>query len=164
VILETERLRLRKPTEADVEVPPSWLSDFEVMQWLGGFEEPPERVVRNWLGQWERFPAGKFLAERLDDGALVGLAGINYWSTETWERTPDGEPELGWALARAHWGHGYATEAAAAVRAWLSAPRIFSLIAPANVRSQAVAQRLGAHPGRTIEMPGHGPHVVWEHP
>ena len=73
-------------------------------------------------------------------------------------------PELGWALARDHWGHGYATEAALAVREWLHEPRVISLIASGNVRSQGVAERLGATPGQTIELPGYGPHVVWEHP
>jgi RimJ/RimL family protein N-acetyltransferase len=163
VRLETERLLLRPPTVADVAAPPHWLTDPEVMDWLGGVE-PPEEVVRRWLADWERFPSGKFLVERREDGVLVGRVGANYYDPATWRRTPDGVPELGWALAREHWGRGYATEAAFAVRAWLAAPRVLSLIAPANLRSQAVARRLGAEPGETVELPdGAGPHVVWVH-
>lgn len=162
-MIETERLLLRRPTEADVESPPAWLSDPEVMHWLDGFE-PPAEVVRRWLEDWERFPTGKFLVEQRSDGALVGRVGANYYDVQTWRRSADGEPELGWALGREHWGHGYATEAALAVRRWLRAPRVVSLIAPANLRSQQVAQRLGAHPEQTVELPGYGPHVVWEHP
>jgi RimJ/RimL family protein N-acetyltransferase len=32
------------------------------------------------------------------------------------------QPELGWALIQAHWGFGYATEAAAAIRDWDTSP------------------------------------------
>ena len=43
--------------------------------------------------------------------------GFLRWNPETWEI--DGrETELGWALAREHWGQGYATEAALALREW----------------------------------------------
>jgi RimJ/RimL family protein N-acetyltransferase len=159
-LLRTERLLLRRPTAADVESPPGWLTDPEVMDWLGGID-PPRDVVQRWLDDWERFPVGKLLVEL--DGQLIGRVGLNFYDEETWERSPDGVPELGWALAREHWGHGYATEAAAAVRDWFGAPRLISLIAPANVRSQGVARRLGAEPGPTIDLP-YGPHVAWVHP
>jgi RimJ/RimL family protein N-acetyltransferase len=162
-VIETERLLLRRPTEADVESPPAWLSDPEVMDWLGGVE-PAAAVVRQWLAQWERFPTGKFLVQLRSDATVVGRVGANYYDTQTWQRSPAGEPELGWALAREQWGRGYATEAALAVREWLRAPRVVSLIAPGNLRSQRVAERLGATPGETIELGGYGPHIVWEHP
>lgn len=161
-MIETERLLLRPPTEADVESPPAWLADPEVMDWLGGIE-PPAEVVRLWLDQWERFPSGKFLVQVKSGGAVVGRVGANYYDVQTWQRSPVGVPELGWALAREHWGQGYATEAALAAREWLRAPSVISLIAPGNVRSQRVAERLGATPGETIELSGYGPHVVWEH-
>jgi RimJ/RimL family protein N-acetyltransferase len=161
-LLRTERLLLRRPTPADVASPPGWLVDPEVMDWLGGID-PPEDVVRRWLDDWERFPAGKFLVERIEDGALIGRVGLNFFDPATWRRVADGEPELGWALAREHWGHGYATEAALAVREWFGAPRLISLIAPANARSQAVARRLGAESGETIDLDD-GPHVIWVHP
>jgi RimJ/RimL family protein N-acetyltransferase len=160
VRIETERLILRLPTEADVESPPGWLTDPEVMDWLGGIG-PPRDVVRRWIDDWQRFPAGKFLVEL--DGVVVGRVGLNFFDEQTWERVPGGVPELGWSLAREHWGRGYATEAAAAVRDRLAPSRLISLIAPANARSQAVARRLGAAPGATIELPD-GPHVIWEHP
>jgi len=162
-VIETERLLLRRPTEADVASPPAWLCDPEVMDWLGGLE-PPAEVVQLWLEQWKRFPTGKFLVQRRSDGVLVGRVGANYYDPETWQRSPAGEPELGWALGREHWGNGYATEAALAVRECLRAPRLVSLITPDNLRSQQVAQRLGARPEQTVELPGHGPHVVWVHP
>jgi RimJ/RimL family protein N-acetyltransferase len=161
--IETERLLLRPPAEADLASPPAYLSDPEVMDWLGGID-PPREVVQRWLHDWQRFPAGKFLVERLEDGAVVGRVGFNFYDTATWHRSPEGEPELGWALAREHWGRGYATEAALACRDWLAADRVLSLIAPDNVRSQSVARRLGAEPTVTVDIPDGGPHLVWVHP
>ena len=109
-------------------------------------------------------PDGEVPRHRRSDGALVGRVGANYYDPQTWRRSAAGVPELGWALAREHWGHGYATEAALAVREWLGAPRVVSLITAENLRSQQVAQRLGARPEQTVVLPGHGPHVVWVHP
>ena len=156
-MIETERLLLRRPTEADVESPPAWLSDPEVMDWLGGVE-PAAEVVRQWLDQWERFPTGKFLVELKSDGALVGRVGANYYDVQTWQRSPVGEPELGWALAREQWGHGYATEAARALRDWALGERglnrLISLIQHGNVRSVRVAEKLGERYERDVEVRG----------
>jgi RimJ/RimL family protein N-acetyltransferase len=135
------------------------------MQWLGGIDDP-HVVAQRWLDDWDRFPVGKFIAELRDEGAVVGRFGVNFYDPATWLRStaPDAQPELGWALAREHWGKGYATEAAAAVRDWYDADRLISLIAPDNLRSQRVAERLGARPTATVELPEGGPHLVWVHP
>ena len=101
-MIETERLLLRRPTEADGESPPAWLADPAVMDWLGGIAEPPAEVVRLWLEQWERFPSGKFLVEQRSDGALVGRVGANFYDVQTWQRSVAGVPELGWALTSEH--------------------------------------------------------------
>jgi RimJ/RimL family protein N-acetyltransferase len=166
-LLRTERLLLRKPTLDDVEDAARLLSDPEVMRFLGGEPVPPDavaNVVRRWADDWETYPAGKFIVEM--DGAMIGRVGLNFFDTTAWERSTaeDAQPELGWALAREHWGKGYATEAAAAVRDWFGADRLISLIAPGNLRSQRVAARLGARPTETVELPDGGPHLVWVHP
>ncbi|WP_374381537.1 GNAT family N-acetyltransferase [Dongia sp.] len=55
--------------------------------------------------------------------------------------------EIGWRLAFAHWGKGYATEAARAVLDFgfgtLKLPEIVSFTTVSNVRSCAVMERLG---------------------
>ena len=55
--------------------------------------------------------------------------------------------EIGWMLAREHWGHGYASEAALALRDWALAERgltrLISLIRPGNEASVRVAARIG---------------------
>jgi hypothetical protein len=59
---------------------------------------------------------------------------------------PD-DVEVAWWLAREHWGHGYATEAATG---WLDhgfgtlhLPRVISMTDPPNLRSPVVMRRLG---------------------
>ncbi len=55
--------------------------------------------------------------------------------------------EIGWRLARAAWGHGYATEAARAALDYafgtLRLDEVVSMTVPANLRSRAVMERLG---------------------
>jgi RimJ/RimL family protein N-acetyltransferase len=80
---------------------------------------------------------------------------------------------VGWRLARAHWGRGYATEAArAAVAAGfreLGLDEVVSFTVPANHRSRAVMERLGMtrHTADDFEHPllpaGHPlrPHVLY---
>jgi RimJ/RimL family protein N-acetyltransferase len=91
------------------------------------------------------------------------------WTPSTWTRAGShAQPELGWALIQAHWGFGYATEAAAAIRDWAYESRsidlLVSLISPSNVRSQRVAERLGATSTETV-TPAHTEKkaVVWRH-
>jgi RimJ/RimL family protein N-acetyltransferase len=67
--------------------------------------------------------------------------------------------EIGWRLAREHWGHGYVSEAAAAVLAFgfdrLALPEIVSFTVPQNVRSRRVMERLGM---------SHDPRDDFDHP
>jgi RimJ/RimL family protein N-acetyltransferase len=164
-MIETARLTLRKPTAADVEDPPAFVSDPRVMGFLGGVEEDPQWVVQNWVDGWETYPAGKLIVETAA-GERIGRVGFNFYDPVSWTRSssPDAQPELTWALAYEHWGKGYATEAAVGVREWFGSAGLISLIAPGNVRSQRVATRLGATPGETVELPDGGPQVVWTHP
>lgn len=175
--LETERLLLRMPRLEDAEPLLQLYADPVAMEFIGGVHPDaaadPAFPVRMWLERWERNGVGPLVAERRDDGVVLGRAGLHVWDTQTW--TPSSyesagehaQPELGWAFIRAHWGHGYATEAARAVREWaqgLGIERLVSLIAPANARSQRVAERLGCVPGETVTLFDSGSAVVWEHP
>ena len=101
-----------------------------------------------------------FAITLLDSGELCGAVGLH----------PDAvhpRAELGYWIGVPYWGHGYATEAARAARTWgregAGVPRLISLIAPHNVRSIRVADKLGAAAERTIRT-RFGPAVVWVHP
>ena len=175
--LETERLLLRPPVPTDALAAAELLADPEVMRFLGGETVPPEHtpaVVATWQERWRRNGLGPFIIERRGDGRFVGRAGILVWDARRWthatlaEAGRHAQPELGWALVRAHWGNGYATEAARAVRGWARRERgihrLISLIAHDNTASQNVALRLGASPAETVKLFDSGDAVVWVHP
>lgn len=172
--IETERLLLRLPRLEDADGLLELVADDEVMRWIGG--EAGDRAaavehVERWIARWERDGVGQFVL--LLDGHAIGRTGLLVWDTRTWETASyeaageHAQTELGWALARRHWGHGYATEAARAARDWAygerDVERLISLIAPDNARSIRVAEKLGATPEQTIASP-HGPANVWVHP
>jgi RimJ/RimL family protein N-acetyltransferase len=163
-LLTTERLLLRRPTRADVEAPPAFVTDPEVMRWLGGVEDPHD-VVQRWLDESERNPAGKFIVET-SDGRRIGRVGLNFYDPVTWARSDaaDARPEVTWAIAREDWGNGYATEAALATRAWLDGPQAVSLIEPANIRSIRVAEKLSCRRTGEVAVIGGVACEVWLHP
>jgi RimJ/RimL family protein N-acetyltransferase len=176
-VLETARLGLRLPSLDDEEAAAELLTDPAVMRFLGGEVVPREHVrevIAKWLRRWDEDEIGPFVIERRRDRRVLGRAGLLVWDTRGWTHSTRAEagrhaqPELGWALARAHWGAGYATEAARAVRDWAREERqlrqLISLIAPANVASQRVAERLGATPTNTVTLFDSGEAVVWTHP
>jgi RimJ/RimL family protein N-acetyltransferase len=133
-------------------------------------------IVDEGIAGWRRDALGPFVIETAAaDPRVVGQAGLMLfdtrgWTPSTWDDAGShAQPELGWALLRAHWGRGYATEAVAAIRQWAhelrSIEQIVSLISPDNVRSQRVAERLGAVPAETVVPVDSGRKaVVWRHP
>lgn len=85
----------------------------------------------------------RFLITRARDAALVGCIGID--RTEAFD---DGA-ELGYWIAREHWGQGYATEAGAAVlqiAATLGYSRVMAMHFLDNPASGRVLEKLGFEP------------------
>jgi RimJ/RimL family protein N-acetyltransferase len=177
--LDTDRLCLRAPTPQDAEALYDLFADAEVMQGLNrdpvSAVEEARAMIETGIGGWRTDGLGPFIIEAAANEQAVGQAGLMIfdtrgWTPSTWANAGShAQPELGWALIRAHWGHGYATEAAAAIRDWSrdfrSIDRLVSLISADNVRSQRVAERLGAVPTETV-TPLHTRRktVVWKHP
>jgi RimJ/RimL family protein N-acetyltransferase len=178
--LYTDRLCLRVPTPRDADALYHLFADAEVMQGLGkqpvSAVEETQAMIEGMIGGWRTDGLGAFVLETTATGQqVVGQAGLMIfdtrgWTPSTWVKAGShAQPELGWGLIRAHWGHGYATEAAAAIREWAhecrSIDRLVSLISSDNVRSQRVAERLGAIPTETVTPVDSGRKtVVWKHP
>jgi RimJ/RimL family protein N-acetyltransferase len=178
--LNTDRLCLRAPTPQDAEALYDLFADAKVMRGLNrdrvSVVEEARAMIEAGIAGWRTDGLGPFILETTaNDRQVVGQAGLMIfdtrgWTPSTWASAgSDAQPELGWALIRAYWGYGYATEAAAAIRGWAhesrSIDRLVSLISPDNVRSQRVAERLGAVPTETV-TPLHTRRktVVWRHP
>ncbi len=175
LILTTARLRLRPFTDADRGAFAAMMADPEVGYWLGATlgQEAADAWVDRAVAHLAAHGFGFLAMERLADGAFLGAAGLVTFR--------DDHPlapgvEIGWRLARAAWGAGYATEAARALLAdgfeRLPVTEIIAYTAWSNVRSQAVMTRLGfsPQPERDFDNPSLAadhplrPHVVYALP
>ena len=154
VSLTTPRLRLRPFQEEDVGDCAAMCSDPEVMRFLGGktwTRMDAWRHIATVLGHWQLRGFGLWAVEEAESAGFVGRVGFIQ---------PEGWPgfELGWTLARDHWGKGYATEAAQRALEYafteLDREHVISLIHPHNSASLAVAARLGQQYEETIEFFG----------
>jgi RimJ/RimL family protein N-acetyltransferase len=171
-LLETERLVLRKPRHDDAQDLLEFVGDPDVMRWLGGETgdlAAAVATIERWLAHWEQNGIGHFSVEH--EGRVIGRVGFLAWDADGWKVSSyadAAEPvtELGWAIARRHWGHGYATEAAQTLRTWayddVGLEHVISLIDPNNQRSMRVAEKLAATRGETVAIDGK-PIVVWQH-
>ena len=160
----TPRLRLRALSLADLDAYAALCADEEVMRHIGTGGPVGRDVAWRHLamfnGQWTLCGHGMWGVVRRDDGAFIGRVGF---------LEPEGWPgcELGWTLARAAWGQGYAFEASDAARGfgrqYLGVTDLISMIREANLRSIALAERLGATNQGPIDFLG-GQALVFRHP
>ena len=92
------------------------------------------------IASYQRHGFGMNIVEIAESGESIGVCGL-----VKRESLPD--PDLGYALLPAHCGHGYATEAAAAVlaeaRDSLRVDRILAITSPDNAPSIALLLKLG---------------------
>lgn len=147
-VLRTDRLDLTRHTPADLDALAAMWADPAVFGMIGGGRPRPRedvwlRLLRS-VGQWALFGYGSWIARDRATGTLVGEVGL--LESERAIDPPLDCAEVGWALAPAWHGRGVAGEAMAAALAWADAhgiARTCCIIDPANVRSIALAGRLG---------------------
>lgn len=143
--LSTERLILRRWQDRDLEPWAAMNADPEVREHLGEplTREQSDASVARFLAEFDERGYGWWAVEIRATGGFAGFAGL--------DRVDDGLPftgvEIGWRLARAAWGKGYATEAALAVLGFgfgtLGLAEILAVTTAGNLRSQAVMSRIG---------------------
>ena len=162
VELITSRLHLRPFTAADREAIHAVYSDPEVMRYVGHGAHRSMTETARALRVYADILAAhgySFLAvvER-ETGLVVGDAGLNPLGG----RGPD--VELGYTVARAAWGRGYATEVGRALveHAFtaLDVPRVVAQVEPANAASRHVLEKLGMTP-REERIAYGRPHLLY---
>jgi RimJ/RimL family protein N-acetyltransferase len=156
VFLETDRLWLRRITPADVDALTELDSDPAVMRYVNGGAPTPRAEVLEldlpyYLAFYEQSPRyGFWAAEAKADGAFLGW----FLFRPSADLGPD-EPELGYRLRRAAWGHGYATEGSRALIghgfAAHGAQRVVAYACAANRDSWHVMEKLGMTRVRTLQ-------------
>ncbi len=162
-VLETERLILRAPAAQDWPV------------WRAMMASDRSRFIREsdvddgkaWrafghvIGHWVLRGYGLFVFTPRGDDTALGMAGP--WHPFDWP-----EREIGWSVWTAEAeGKGYAFEAATAARdfafATLGWDTAVSYVAQENVRSIALAERLGAVRDASAKTPWDEPCLVFRH-
>lgn len=151
-------VRLRVPTDEDAFAWHRIFADPAVMRFHGG-RTAELSVYEELTARQRRHDAEHgFCLWTMLDGSddVIGFTGAQPWPGE-WG--PKGEIEIGWRLARAHWGKGYVTAAALTtlerVRA-AGVPRVVAMVRPANERSVAVTRRLGMERAEVFTHPALG--------
>jgi RimJ/RimL family protein N-acetyltransferase len=152
-VLQTARLTLRGPRASDAPALAAFLESPRAA-WIGG--PYPATDAPDWLmfqrDRWATRGRGSWIAALREGDIPIGRIGL--LDHDGWP-----EPELGWFLFSGFEGQGYAYEAASAARAHadvtLGLPPLFSFIEPANLRSKALAERLGAVHERDVRFKDH---------
>lgn len=142
--LTTDRLLLRDFTTGDVDAVHAYAADPEVcryMEWGPNSREQTGEFVDEMVAAAARPDRTSLTWAVTVGGVLVGACMLAVTSAQ------HRRGEVGYVLAREHWGKGYATEAAAAVLAFardeLGLERVEATCRPGNVASQRVLAKLG---------------------
>lgn len=160
--ITTERLTLRPFAEADIDFEADFYTT-ERSKFVGGPlpREQVWRMVAAMLGHWHLRGYGFWAVEETATGRFAGHAGM--WFPDGWP-----EREIGWLLMGWAEGRGFAHEAAKAARMYayetLGWTTAISLIATANTRSIALAERLGATYESVFEHERLGQSLIYRHP
>jgi len=145
-VLQTARLLLRPWRDSDLEPFAALNSDPVVMEHMPTMldRSASDALVARIRTHFDQHGFGLWAIEVPGIADFVGYVGLLV-PRFTAAFTPC--VEVGWRLAREHWGRGYATEGARAAVSFgfLSAglDEIVSFTVPANTRSIAVMERLG---------------------
>jgi RimJ/RimL family protein N-acetyltransferase len=162
VFLETDRLVLRRFTEADVDDLLELEGDPEVMRFLTGGKPTPRDVIQNetlprFRHYYERFGGfGFWAATEKATGQFLG-----WFEFRPPEGGCPGEVELGYRLRKSAWGKGYATEGSRALIhkgfTELGVRRVVAQTMAVNVASRRVLEKAGLRLVRTF-------HQEWSEP
>lgn len=145
--LKTDRLLLRNYRADDFAATHAFATDPEVvryMEWGPNDETETHNFIRTTLDQQAAEPRTHFtlaiLLREHEPSELIGNCSL---------RIDPGsrQAELGYTYDRRHWGHGYATEAAAAILhfgfRWLDLHRIYAKCVAENLPSARIMEKLG---------------------
>ena len=148
-MITTRRLDLRPPTTDDLPWVLAHINTSAVMRNLGGIRSP-EKVAEGLDADIAAFAGGghrRWTVWLREENRRIGRCGLFPIMTEAAPDTLRGQHEIGWTLAEAFWGRGYASEAARAVLAFgfgsLDRSVIVAQTSESNGASTRLMERLG---------------------
>jgi len=141
---ETERLRVRALTIADVDALELVYGDAEAMRFVGDGEPLDRDGCVRWVGvtlrNYDDHGYGMAAIELRSTGEVIGFCGVVHPGGQS-------EAEIKYAFARAHWGAGYATETVKSLLVYaaneLLKTRVIATVAEGNAASLRVLAKAG---------------------
>jgi [ribosomal protein S5]-alanine N-acetyltransferase len=161
--LASERLSARRPTADDLAAVWRIHSDPETYRHHPAgcphHREEAAGLLDHWVEHWQRWGFGYAVIRTLGSPDAIGFAGLR------WQRLGGPVLNLYYRFAPAAWGHGHATEIAAAIVAWARtthpATPVIARIALNNPASMRVAERIGMAVTTVIDPGDDVPHVIY---
>ena len=178
--IESERLVLRRITRDDLPFYTRIQADPDVARYIATGKPRSAEESRQWLeailASYASSGLGQLAVLRKADGVLIGRCGLSDAVVEA--ECPPGAirkgwffraqapqdialepaPELGYTFDKAHWGQGYASEAAGLVYAYarsaLNLGTVMSVIDADNHASLGVARKFGVRFTEQVELSG----------
>jgi len=154
IILETERLILRKLSPDDAEFVLALLNEPSFLRYIGDkrvrdLDDARQYILTGPVASYERNGFGLYLVELKENGIPIGISGLVKRDT-----LPDAD--IGFAFLPAYWSKGYAVESAAAVmnyaREVLGLTRIVAITSPDNEASAKLLGKIGLRFERMIKL------------
>lgn len=163
IIIETERIALRKFTLEDAADVLVFNSNEEVMRLTGdkilhSLEEAINVITDVWFSDYKLYGYGRYAAIYKPENKLIGFAGLKY------------EPNLkatdiGYRFLPKYWGKGIATEISLAIMKYgfdeLKLDRIIGVAMPENLASAKVLEKIGLTYFKTDGFLGDGGKYLW---
>ena len=162
IILETDRLLLKRLQPEDITYLIDLWTDPEVTHYLGGPRDKAllrsdfeETAKDPFIEQYDLWPVIK-----KENGKVIGHCGLL-------DKEVEGvtEIELDYVISSSEWGKGYGTEIARAIKRYafidLKIKRLIALIEPNNEASEKVAKNIGMHFDKEIIRPSGNPRKVY---
>lgn len=144
LVLMTERLLVRRWVPDDRERLLRIYGDAEAMRWVADGVPLTQQQAANWLevtaNNYRQRGYGMYTVTLRNGGSIIEFCGLVH---------PDDQdkPEVKYAFAREHWGHGYASEVVCALLPYaaekLGLKQIIATVAPDNAASRRVLSKAG---------------------
>ena len=162
LVLETERLRLRRLSIDDAEFILRLLNEPSFIQYIGDkkvrtIEDARLYLLNGPIASYQKYGFGLFLIELQDSGTPIGMCGLL-------RRDVLEEIDLGYALIPEFWSQGYGYEAAAAVKSYagqvLGMQRIVAITNIENQSSIRLLEKIGFRFEKMVRLAGEQEEVM----
>lgn len=161
IILETERLRLRRLSVDNAEFILRLLNEPSFIQNIGDrgvrtLEDARAYVLKGPVASYEKFGFGLWLVETKSPDAPIGICGLL-------KRDVLEDVDIGYALLPEFWSQGYALEAASAVMSYaketLGSQQVLAVVNADNQSSIRLLEKLGLKYERMIRLSDDAPEI-----